>query len=442
MKEFWHTIIPEEPVYNWHIPYLCDQLQKYVEQVASREDKDKDCVINIPPGTSKSTIATIMLPVYAWIVDPRIRVLTASYSQSLSTDHALKSRDIVRSDKFKLLFPDVQIKADQNNKTHYKNTQGGERFATSVGGTITGFHAHLIIVDDPLNPKGASSDADRDTANAFMNTTLSTRKVNKSLTPTILVMQRLHEEDCTGNWLRKGKDIRHICLPGRLSADVKPRELREMYKDELLDTNRLTEKDLEELKLNLGSYGFAGQIMQIPAPADGGIWQRWLVPVDKREIPELSHVGTDWDTAYTEKDENSASAYCTAGLDGNRMYITDIGYKRYEFPKLVNFMKSRQQPHYIEAKASGKSLKQSLVSQGIPAVETKVVHGDKVARTTMVTPFAEAGVVYIDKDLLDFVYNDSDQGILKFPNGAHDDMNDALVQSIHRLLSKPKMEFF
>jgi len=442
VQEFWHTIIPEEPVYNWHIEYLCDELQRYVEQVAQRQDKDKDCVINIPPGTSKSTIATIMLPVYAWVIDARIRVLTASYSQSLSTDHALKSRDIVQSDKFKLLFPHIEIKRDQNNKTHYKNNQGGERFATSVGGTITGFHAHIIIVDDPLNPKGASSDADRDTANNFMNTTLSTRKVNKSMTPTILVMQRLHEEDCTGNWLRKGKDIKHICLPGTLSDDVKPKSLRDRYKDGLLDNVRLTHKDLDELKLNLGSYGYAGQIMQIPAPSDGGIWQKWLIPIDKSEIPMLTNVGTDWDTAYTEKDENSASAYCTAGLSGKNMYITDIGHKRYEFPRLVSYMTTKHEPHYIEGKASGKSLKQTLVSQGIPAIEVPVIHGDKVARATMATPFAEAGMIFIDRDLLDYVYNDVDQGILKFPNGAHDDTNDALVQSIHRLLGKPQIEFF
>ena len=254
VQEFWSEVIPEEPIYNWHISYLCSELQKVIEKVVNREAKDYDLIINVSPGATKSTICTVMLPAWAWTVDYTLRGLTASYSASLSTDHALKSRDIIRSEKYKRYFGDVEIKRDQDNKTHYKNTKGGERYATSVTGTVTGFHAHFIIVDDPLNPKEASSEANRTTANNFMDTTLSTRKVNKSVTPTILVMQRLHELDCTGNWLKKkGKKLKHICLPAELSKDVKPAELREKYIDGLFDVNRLTKEDLKGLKIDLGS---------------------------------------------------------------------------------------------------------------------------------------------------------------------------------------------
>lgn len=439
VQEFWSEIIPDEPVYNWHIQYLCDELQKVVEKVANREAKEYDLVINIPPGTSKSTICTVMLPAWAWLIDPSIRNLTGSYSASLSTDHALKSRDIIKSDKFKKYFPSIEIKHDQDNKTHYKNTKGGERYATSVTGTVTGFHAHLIIIDDPLNPKGASSEADRTTANNFMDTTLSTRKVNKSVTPTILVMQRLHELDCTGNWLKKeGKKLKHICLPGELSKDVKPVELRERYIDGLLDTKRLTKEDLSGLKIDLGSYGFAGQIQQVPAPADGGIWKQWIKAIPDSEIPELSSIGSDWDLAYTEKQTNSASAYVTAGLNDGKMYITDLGFDWLEFPNLMNYMKSKRFPHYIEGKASGKSAKQTLTNQGIPAIEVQVDGGDKVARATMATPYAESGLVYCAQSVINKLYNDEKQGILVFPNGEHDDLQDALTQSINRLLGQPQ----
>lgn len=438
LKEFWSIIIPEEPVYNWHMEYLCDELQKVVTKVKNREAKDYDLIINIPPGTSKSTIATVMLPAWAWVIDPTIRSLTASYSSSLSTDHSMKSRDIIRSDKFKSYFPDIEIKKDQDNKTHYKNTDGGERYATSVTGTVTGFHAHLIIVDDPLNPKEAASEADRLTANNFMDVTLSTRKVSKSVTPTILVMQRLHQKDCTGNWLDKeGKIIKHICLPGEISKDVKPVELKDRYINGLLDADRLTTADLKELKINLGSYGYAGQIMQIPTPADGGIWQNWIIPIDDSIIPkELKELGTDWDLAYTEKETNSASAYVTAGKFDSKMYITDLGFDWLEFPKLMPYMKSKTQPHYIEGKASGKSAKQVLTNQGIPAIEVQVIGGDKVARAQMATPYAESGMVFCKRSVWDKLHNDSKQGILMFPNGEHDDLQDALVQSINRLLGK------
>lgn len=444
LQQFWSVIIPEEPQYNWHIEYLCKELQGVVEKVANREKKDYDLIINIPPGTSKSTIVTIMLPVWAWVIDSSIRNLTASYSSSLSTDHALKSRDIIRSDKFKEMFPNIAIKHDQDNKTHYKNTDGGERYATSVTGTVTGFHAHLIVVDDPLNPKGASSEADRITANNFMDVTLSTRKVDKAVTPTILVMQRLHDLDCTGNWLSKeGKLVKHICLPGEISKDVKPIELKDKYINGLLDTVRLDESVLKELKVNLGSYGYSGQIMQTPTPDGGGIWQKWIIPVDDKDFPvNLTSLGSDWDLAYTEKETNSASAYVTAGLYDNKMYIDKIGFEWLEFPKLMNYMKAQKAPHHIEGKASGKSAKQTLTNQGIPAIEVQVTGGDKVARATMATPYAEAGMVYCRKSILEKLYNDSKQGILLFPNAEHDDLQDALVQSINRLLAAPKMFFF
>lgn len=444
VKEFWDIIIPEEPIYNWHIEYLCDELQKMVRLVKERKPKEYDLIINIPPGTSKSTIVTVMLPAWSWIIDPTVRTLTASYSSSLSTDHALKSRDIIKSDKYKSYFPELSIKSDQDNKTHYKNNHGGERYATSVTGTVTGFHAHLIIVDDPLNPKGAASEADRITANNFMDVTLSTRKVSKSVTPTVLVMQRLHQKDCTGNWLDKtGKILKHICLPGVLSKDVKPESLREKYVNGLLDPIRLNNNDVEELKINLGSYGYAGQVMQIPSPADGGIWKKWIKPIEDKDFPkELTDKGTDWDLAYTAKEGNSASAYITAGKFDNKMYIDDLGFDWLEFPKLMSYMKSKQQPYYIEGKASGKSAKQTLTNQGIPAIEVQVSGGDKIARATMSTPYAEAGLVYCRRTLLEKLHNDSKQGILMFPNAEHDDLQDALVQSINRLLGKPQFFTF
>ena len=124
------------------------------------------------------------------------------------------------------------------------------------------------------------------------------------------------------------------------------------------------------------------------------------------------------------------------------MYITDLGFDWLEFPQLINYMKSKKSPHNIEAKASGKSAKQTLTNQGIPAIEVKVEGGDKIARAVLATPYTESGMVYCRKSLLDKLYFDDKQGILVFPNGKGDDLQDALVQSINRLLAKPKVFFF
>src|SRR5690606_1093095 len=174
--------------------------------------------------------------IYLAIAHPLISTLFPYTTLFRSLDHAVKSRDVIQSDKYRRFFPDVEIRSDFNNKTHYKNTKMGERYVTSVGGTITGMHAHIIIVHDPLNPKKAASEIELAEASNSMDTTLSTRKVDKKVTWTLLVMQRLNDLDPSGNWLRKKtKKIKHICLPATWRKNVNPPELKEKYVNGLVD---------------------------------------------------------------------------------------------------------------------------------------------------------------------------------------------------------------
>ena len=149
----------------------------------------------------------------------------------------------------------------------------------------------------------------------------------------------------------------------------------------------------------------------------------------------LTRVGTDYDLAYTEKESNSASASVTAGVIGSKMYVIDVDFVWFEFPKMIQWMKGKTAPHYIEAKASGKSAKQVLTNQGINAIEVKVDGGDKIARATMATPDIEAGRVLIHRSVVQKLMYHETQGLAKFPNNSHMDLADALVQSINRLLN-------
>ncbi|WP_010416104.1 hypothetical protein [Anaerophaga thermohalophila] len=90
MKSFWGVIIREEPVFNWHIEYLCNELQKLSKSIVARSKKPYDLIVNIPPGTTKSTITTIMFPAWLWTQDPSIRIITNSYSGDLAIEHAVK----------------------------------------------------------------------------------------------------------------------------------------------------------------------------------------------------------------------------------------------------------------------------------------------------------------------------------------------------------------
>lgn len=434
--EMWETIETVELIENWHIEYICDELQNAYEIWETGEGQP-DILLNVPPGSSKSTIATQMFPAWLWVRSPSIRIISSSYSGDLATAHAVKTRDILKSDKFNRLFPNhIDFKSDTDGKTHYKNTKNGERFVTSTGGRVTGMHGDWIISDDPINPEASASEKELATAVRFQGSTLSTRKTNKKRTATIMIMQRLHHNDPSGDWIRRKKELRHICLPGVLSDDVKPEYLKERYVDGKLDPVRLDDAAIEKMKSDLGSYGFAGQVQQTPTPEGGGTWKKgWIVPVPDHEMPsprEMRDYGTDWDTAYTKNIKNAASAYIVSGKIGQKMYIDNLGWVYHEFPELIKFMKTDvPSPHYVEKKASGKSACQTLKSEGIPAIEVDV-NGDKLARANDATPKAEAGMVYCRASLLDKLLSDHEQGILMFPNGPKQDLADTLAQAIMR----------
>lgn len=443
IKEFWDVIIKEEPVYNWHIPYLCQELQQLSTPIIQRKPKPYDLIINIPPGTTKSTIVTVMWPAWLWTLDPSIRVISNSYSGDLSLDHASKSKDIITSDKYQLYFPEVKIRPDKSAKVFYENTITGARYSTSTGGTITGKHGHVIINDDPQNPKQASSQPLREQANEHTKT-LSSRKVNKENTPVVTIMQRLHEDDVTGYLMkRKGEDIRHVCLPAEVSDNVKPAELKENYIGGLLDPIRLSRKALNEALIDLGSKGYAGQYMQSPT-VDGGniIKEEWFRKISYSvfmSIRSRAPVHYFLDTAYDEKKkktDNDPSGIIATSLINNSLFIFDAKKLYKQFPDLIKFI-----PDYlnatgydsrgslrIEPKANGISVIQQLERETkINVTRTPTPSESKETRLNAVSPTVECGRVYlVEGDWVDGFIDE----VCGFPLKAHDEYVDLLCYAI------------
>ena len=291
IKYFWPQISNDEFRSNWHIEYLCKELEQVAERVAKGLPREYDLIINVPPGTTKTITCSIMFPVWCWTRWYWMRFITASYSSALSLESAEYSRDLVRSDVFRRIYPELDIKDDKDTKSNFKLVKkdivhegrkprlllGGNRFSTSVGATVTGFHGHINIWDDPLNPEEAVSEKGLETANRWLDQTLSMRKTDKAVTVTIGIMQRLHQNDPTGHILAKKKqNVRHISLPGEIRnyrEQLHPSELEKYYKDDLLDPERLSWVILQDAELDLGQYGYAGQIGQNPTPPGGGMFK-------------------------------------------------------------------------------------------------------------------------------------------------------------------------
>ena len=285
VKEFWSVVVAETPIWNWHIRYLCDEFQKDAERVFKGLPKLHDTIVNISPGSTKSTVLSIMAPAWVHARRPDMRVLAASHTQQLTFELGRKCRMIEESELYRQAFPEMIPSKDQWTKSLFMNTAGGGRMACTVGGmSPVGFHAHFILVDDPLDPQQAkkTTELEVEAANNFMSEVLPTRKVDKEVSITWLIMQRLHQNDCTGHLLAKAKSTtRHICLPAERSTAVKPLRLRRRYtKDGLMDAVRLSRKILEEAKIDLGEFGYSGQYRQDPVPRGGGMFKTTKIAID------------------------------------------------------------------------------------------------------------------------------------------------------------------
>ena len=292
IQEFWSEISDDDLSWNWHLDVLCDELEKVAKNVWEKNTKEYDLIINVPPGSSKTSIVTIMFPAWVWTNENWLRFITASYSKELSLESAEKSRDVITSNKFKEYFPLIRIKRDKNTKGNFKlqehcydnygayiGVKGrGNRYSTSVGSTITGFHGHILIIDDPVNVEQARSDVEREKHNLWMSQTLPSRKANKLIAVTIVIMQRLHQEDVTGYMLNKYTKVRHICLPAEIRNEkyreiVSPNYLIKFYKDDLLDPIRMPWSVLDNFYSEQGALSYAGQFGQRPTPPGGNMFK-------------------------------------------------------------------------------------------------------------------------------------------------------------------------
>lgn len=441
VQEFWEVIINEKAIWNWHIEYLCKELQQIGLRVARREKKENDVIINIPPGTSKSTITSILFPAWLWIVDPTIKIITASYSSSLSMEQSTKSRTVILSEKYQRYFPYIKIKDDQNVKSNYQTSVGGARLTTSTGAMITGLHAHILIIDDPQNPQLANSDIERNKTNEWVSGTLSTRKIDSEIAVTITVQQRLHPLDVTGFLLSKNKKYKHICLPAELNKTLQPEELKEKYVDNLLDPIRLNKNVLDEKLIDLGSKGYRTQFGQSPQnDEDSIIRESWLQTIPFSEfqilIKDVSPVFDFYaDTAYTEVSKNDPSAILACTKIGEILYVVNVAQVWLEFPKLIEYIKSftanngytHKSRIFIEPKASGKSIVQFLKTQtNLNVVEGTNPKGSKIERLNAISPKVEAGKVV----LVQGHWNDLFISEVTTDSPAHDDQRDAFVMAV------------
>ncbi len=420
---------------NWHIEVIGEAL----EQCAA--GKLRRLIINVPPRSLKSHMASISFP--AWLLGhrPNAQIICASYAQDLSDKLALDCRSVITAHWYQDLFPDTRLAADRQLIHDFTTTQRGFRLATSVGGVLTGRGADFIVIDDPLKPDEAVSETRRNSVNEWYDNSVLTRLNDKRTGCIILIMQRLHEDDLVGHVLKHGdwKVLKFAAIaeePERYVINT-PFVRREFVRQrgEALHPEREPLEALAGVREVMGEYNFAGQYQQAPAPAGGGLIKtHWFKIFRPEERPtEFELIFQSWDTANKSSELSDYSVCTTWGLVKNHLYLLDVLRSRLNYPDLRRTVKQQAENYsvkniLIEDKASGTQLIQDLIADGLHGVTRYEPKMEKVMRMHSVTSTIENGFVHIPEQaswLAEYLHE-----MTIFPNGRFDDQADSTSQAL------------
>ncbi len=416
---------------NWHL----EAIAWHLEQV--RRGAIRRLRIEVPPRSLKSVAASVAFPAFLLGHDPTRKIITASYSADLAAKHAADCRAVMRSAWYRRLFPQTRISPGKDQESNYQTAERGYRYATSIGGTLTGRGGDILIIDDPLKPEDAMSQARREAVNGWYSRTALSRLNNKAVNAIVLVQQRLHMDDLAGH-VDGLEDWTVLRLPAIAEEDavipIGPGRVHHRRAGEVLHPAREPQAVLDALRRALGSATFSAQYQQRPVPADGEL-VRWSWFRRYAEAPPRSSmvIHQSWDTASKPEEHHDYSVCTTWGVVGDALYLLDVDRQRLDFPSLkrrVIELARHWQPRtlLIEDKGSGTALIQQLRAEanGIVYPTAFVPREDKLTRLHAQSARIEAGHVHLPERApwLDDLRTE----LAAFPQGRHDDQVDAISQ--------------
>jgi len=398
----------------------------------------KRLLITVPPRSGKSMLASVALPAFVLGRDPTRRVLCASYSGELSAKFARDCRSVMIHPSYRQLFPATVI-AGKNTEAEIETAHGGFRYATSVGGTLTGRGGNYIVVDDPIKPEDAMSRAARDRSWEWFTGTVGSRLDNKAEDAIIVVMQRLHVDDLAGHLLEQGGWY-HLSLPAiaeieeELPAGWGCTFSRKI--GDVLDPQREPREILEQIKRDLSSATFNAQYQQSPIPLEGTMlkWSWFKFYHDPPQRMSSDRVVQSWDTASKSEEINDYSVGTTWLAKNNDYYLLDVFRARMQYPELKQRVRELANLHransiLIEDKGSGTSLIQDLRYEGSLRPIAISPEKDKITRLHAQTAKIEAGQVFLPERAA--WLRDFEAEMKQFPNGRYDDQVDSVSQFLN-----------
>jgi len=407
------------------------------ERVASGELKR--LIVNMPPRHTKSEFASFLLP--AWFLGnyPEKKIIQSAHTAELSVGFGRKVRNLVDSDDYKSIFPNVLLRSDSKAAGRWSTNKGGEYFAIGVGGAVTGKGADLLVIDDPHSEQeGQSSDPsvfDR----VYDWYTSGPRQRLQPGGSIILVMTRWHKRDLTGQILKSSLQ--------RAGSDEW--ELIEfpalMPSDEPLWPEFWPRDELEALRNELPAPKWNAQYQQNPTSEEGALVKReWWKTWERDKPPMCEFIIQSWDTAFLKTQRADFSACTTwgvfyhpdgSGIEQPNIILLDAHKERLEFPELKKtayemWVDWQPDAFIVEAKAAGTPLIFELRAMGIPVSEYTPSRGnDKISRVNAVSDLFASGIVWAPE--LRFAEEVIEE-FAAFPSGEHDDLVDSSTQALLR----------
>lgn len=473
ISQAWIHIEGKEFIPGWHVRAISEHLE------ALYRLEIRNLIINIPPRCGKSLISAVCFPAYLWTLDPSLRFLYSSYAQSLSSKDSVGCRRLIMSDWYQNLWGHkFSLMRDVNNKLRFDNDKNGYRIASSVGGSNTGLGGDFVVCDDANNVQSVESSTLRQSVNDWWDYVMTTRFCNFKTGRRLIIQQRTHENDLSGHVLKKDDDNvyllrlpmefekgnRCVTIPLPSSGKHKWRDPR-LKDGDLLWPDGIGHKELKDIKVGFknDSYRISGQLQQRPSPSGGGILQRdWFKVWKEKEFPDFEFILQSWDTALTKSAESCYSACTTWGVFADKggiknVMLLSVFREKIEYPDLrkmaVRLARNyedvylddptigRNEPDMIliEAKVSGYSLLQDLMSANLPVMAFHPgKHGDKEGRVRIISHLIENGLVWLPTDppKCEFLTEDSQmflEAAELFPKGDGADIVDSMSQALIRL---------
>ena len=484
----WPVIDTEDYEHNWHMDAICDHL------TACHTGEINRLLINVPPGTSKSSASAVYFPAWLWgpAAMPGVGFIGASYEESLAKRDNAKTRRLIKSDWYQARWP-TSLTTDREDEFH--NEGGGFRRSNSVT-SMTGRRGHFVVWDDPHNTEGAESETIRKTTIRIFKETLTSRLMNPKKSTIIIIMQRLNELDVSGHILAADLGYHHLMLPmefepnRRCYSVVRPsfmdnppikarydaaaqiwypegvnppadrvpvlekKTVQLVYSHdprtedgELLFDGRFPREVVERDKKAMGSYATAGQNQQRPSPRGGGMFKKdWFVPV--RAAPVCVRYVRAWDVAASTETKSAYTVGLLMGITFKNEYVLiDLVRDQLSAGGVERLIKSTAAQDGLkygglvmgsipqDPGAGGKAWAQSLVRAAAGYNYRKSPEtGDKISRAEPFSAQAEAGNVMMVVSDWNPEYLDE---LAACPNGAFMDQVDASSRAFMEL-TKPQ----